>query len=314
MRGKLKRVGGFSVLFFLVLVVSLGCWFGSGGNWPTKGNTEKQQCLLYPPHPSFLTEQDFYQVIVKRGEPTEPMGRVLGGVIPHHLVAAELINNFWELLVPQNPETIVLVGPNHYRRGERMLTGFSAWQTPGGLLEVEESIVWALLAADLVQQDEAVLKQEHAIGNLAPLIKHFLPRAKIVPLILHHDVSWEEVEQLLAILEPWLDNEKSVLVASVDFSHYLTAKEAVEKDCFSLEVMRNFAYPTFFNLGNDYFDSPASLALLFRYAEKKGLSDFRILGNTNSAEILGADLAETTSYFSLFFELSRGRGFDKSSQ
>lgn len=260
-----------------------------------------QQSKLHSPHPSFLTEPELYEVLSGAKEQSKLEGTVLGGVVPHHLVAGSLITDLLAALVPQKPEVIILVGPNHHNSGGRMITGFSDWQTPEGLVETEEKIVQILLEEKLVGQDEQVLGQEHSIGSLVPLIKHYLPQTKIVPLILHHDVSREEVDKLLAVLEPWLEEGKGVFLASVDFSHYLTREQAEEKDRFTLKVMRNFDYPTLFNLGNDYLDSPASLALVFRYAEKKGLRDFQVLANTNAGRILQNDFIETTSYFSLVF-------------
>jgi AmmeMemoRadiSam system protein B len=307
-----KQIIQVGLCLVLVIVFSLGCslnevGFRSKNRFHGQQEQEKQaekqdqQSKLYPPHPSFLTEPELYEVLSGSKEQFNLEGTILGGVVPHHLVAGSLITDLLAALVPQKPEVIILVGPNHHNLGGRMITGFSAWQTPAGLVEVEEKIGQALLRESIVGQDEQVLSQEHSIGSLAPLIKHYLPQTKIVPLILHHDVTLEEVDKLLAVLEPWLEEEKCVLLASVDFSHYLTREQAEEKDRFTLKVMKNFAYPTLFHLDNDYLDSPASLALVFRYAESKGLREFQVLANTNSGRILQNDLIETTSYFSLVF-------------
>ena len=135
---------------------------------------------------------------------------------------------------------------------------------------------------------------------MVPLIKHFLPKARIVPVVLHHDVSLQEIDALLDGLEPYL-NERAVLISSVDFSHYLTRSEAQVKDRETLSFMRSLDYPALFHLGNDYLDSPASLAAAFLLAQRSGLKDFYVLENTNSGIILQNDFIETTSYFTLVF-------------
>jgi len=308
-RNKMIQVG---LCLVLLIVFSWGCSLNEVGFTQKNQSHEQQkqekqaekqgqQSKLYPPHPSFLTEPELYAVLSASKEQSKLEGTILGGVVPHHLVAGSLITDLLAALVPQKPEVIILVGPNHHNLGGRMITGFSAWQTPEGLVEVEEKIVQALLRESIVGQEEQVLSQEHSIGSLVPLIKHYLPQTQIVPLILHHDVTLEEVDKLLAVLEPWLEDGKVVFLASVDFSHYLTREQAEEKDRFTLKVMKNFAYPTLFHLDNDYLDSPASLALVFRYAERKGLHEFQVLANTNSGRILQNDFIETTSYFSLVF-------------
>jgi AmmeMemoRadiSam system protein B len=299
-KNKIIRVG----LCLVLLIVFLpGCSGQPQGEQEQEKQAQKkfQQSKQQPPHLSFLTKQELYEVLSGPQEQYNLEGTILGGVVPHHLLAGSLIADLLAALVPQKPEVIILVGPNHHNLGGRLITGFSAWQTPEGLVETEEKIVQTLLEKSIVGQDEQVLSQEHSIGSLVPLIKHYLPQTKIVPLILHHDVSLKEVDKLLAVLEPWLEEEKCVLLASVDFSHYLTREQAEEKDRFTLKVMKNFDYPTLFHLDNDYLDSPASLATVFRYAENKGLQEFQVLVNTNSGQILQNDFIETTSYFSLVF-------------
>ncbi|MGI6144747.1 MAG: AmmeMemoRadiSam system protein B [Clostridia bacterium] len=293
--------------------------------WLQHKDRKLPQNLQQPAHPSFLTQKELYEVLAKSkahlnseepsnleegvitGErvvpekPRELEGTILAGVVPHHLVAGSLIVEVLAALQPQEPELLIIVGPNHNNLGGRIITGFADWQTPEGLVETEEEIVRILLEKKIAVQDEQVLCNEHSIGSLLPLIKHYLPQAKVVPLIFHHDVTLEEVDKLLAVLAPLLAEDNSVLLASVDFSHYLTRKEAEEKDSFTLKVMNNFDYPTLFHLGNDYLDSPAALATVFRYGQRKGIHEFQLLANTNSGVILQNDYIETTSYFTVLF-------------
>lgn len=277
-----------------------------------------------PAHPSFVSAGELAQVLAgpQQAKNAAPQARdnqqvpdvqqaqdvnqaqgetIVSGVVPHHLVAGALISELMEAVAWQEPEVIILVGPNHFNEGGRIISGYGDWQTPLGLVKTERQIVQALLEKNVVVRDEAVLDKEHAVGNLMPLIKKFLPDVQVVPLILHHDVSLREVDKLLDDLEPILAEKKAMLLASVDFSHYLTGEEAKEKDRFTLQVMRNFDYPTLFLLGNDYLDSPASLSMAFRWAERKGLKDFTVLKNTNSGELFQDHHIETTSYFTLLF-------------
>ncbi len=257
-----------------------------------------------PVQASFVTAQELFGILSASRGQTEKKnfeGTAVAGVVPHHLVAGSLIGDFLEALAVQEPELLILVGPNHYNRGGRIITGFADWQTPAGLVKTDGEIVQALLDQKEAAQDEQVLGQEHSVGSLMPLLKQFIPEAKVVPLIFHHNVSLAEVERLLDFLAPLLAGKKAVVLASVDFSHYLTRTQAREKDEYTLRVMSNFDYVTLFRLGNDYLDSPASLAMAFRYAERKGMKKFQLLANTNAGEILQNDEIETTSYFTLVF-------------
>jgi len=327
-RGKVKLVGLCLVLalvFSLIHALEEVKFISSGSQQNAVEEEQKLNSEGLPqnkqqsPHPSFISQQELYEVLANSKEYSNleeqsnlegqfnsvaqpnSKGTIHAGVVPHHLVAGSLITDFMFAISPQEPELLVIVGPNHNNSGGRIITGYADWQTPEGLVETEDNIVRTLLEKEMAVRDEKVLSKEHSIGSLIPLIKYYLPQAKVVPIIFHHDVTLEEVDKLLAVLDPLLAEEKGVLLASVDFSHYLTRKEAQEKDSLTLEVMNNFDYPTLFHLGNDHLDSPASLATILRFAERKDLQEFQLLANTNSGVILQNDFIETTSYFTLVF-------------
>lgn len=281
-----------------ILLLSAGCN-------EKAGTAENKRVQAMPSHPSFVTKEELNSILAgqapSRAEKADlPETRIVSAVLPHHLVAGRLIVNAMEILARQNPGLIILVGPNHFNKGARVITGFSGWQTPEGVTAVEDRVVRALLDKGLALRDEDVLSQEHSVGALVPFLKHFLPETRIVPLIVHHDLNLQEIDALLNALDPFL-NEKAVLISSVDFSHYLPRSEAQAKDRETIRYMRNFDYATLFSLGNDYLDSPASLAAALRLAEKRGLKGLSVLDNTNSGIILQNDFMETTSYFTLLF-------------
>lgn len=298
--------------WLLFLVVS----FQMGGCHPNPEATDRAAADI-PAHACFVSADELAQIIaLERSAQAAPLspagqsvvsdqparkGKIVAGVVPHHLVAGALILELFREIAAQEPEVIVLVGPNHHNQGSKVITGFGDWQTPLGLVQTERGLVQALLETKRFSQDEEVLDQEHAIGNLMPLLKFCLPNAQVVPIVLHHDVSLAEVDQLLDVLGEHLDEKKAILLASVDFSHYLTRVQAKEKDRFTLQVMNNYDYATLFRLNNDYLDSPASLALVLRLAEKKGFGNFRLLKNTNSGELFQENNMETTSYFTILF-------------
>lgn len=282
----------YLILLCCVLTLLIGC---------SRDIKTRERVEVISTHPSFVTEKELNSILKEKSEKISYVeGRVVSTVVPHHLVAGHLIVKAVKRLIPQQPEVLILVGPNHFNKGGRIITGLNGWRTPTGVMNVQSDIVKFLLQRGFAVRDEETLSMEHSIGALVPLLKYYLPEAKVVPIVLHYDVKLEEVEVLLQSLEPFLD-DKAVVISSVDFSHYLTRSQAQAKDQETLRHMKNFDYPTIFRLGNDYLDSPASLAASFRLAEKRGIKEFTLLENTNSGIILQNDFIETTSYFTLVF-------------
>lgn len=276
------------------------------GNEPLKSSWEGDALNpANPLHPStFVTKSDLYNCLVKMEDDKENIAKgkqIIGGVVPHHLAAGHLTARLIKNIAQNPPPVIVLVGPNHNNAGGKVITGLYDWQTPEGIIKTDRKTVQRLIDKKLAVLDEKVMSTEHSIGAVVPFIRHFMPETFIVPLILHHDVSVGEVDAILETLKESL-GENTVILGSVDFSHYLTRREAEEKDKVTLKAMRAFDYKALYGMSSDYLDSPASLALVFRYAEGKGIQEFQVLDNTNSGIILKNETIETTSYFTILFE------------
>jgi len=283
-------------LSVLVLVVFLlaGC------GWPAEEPAERKT-VLQPMHKNiFVKGEDLVRCFAQQEneQPIEVKAAVRGGVVPHHLLAGRLTARFMEALALQRPGMVVLAGPNHRNLGARVITGFYDWETPEGVVRTDPQAVKALVGAGAAVRDEGILSEEHSVGAVIPFIGHYLPEARVVPLILHRDASLKEVDLILEAIQAYLD-QGAVLVASVDFSHYLTSQEAEQKDKITLKAMRDFDYSKLYSLGNDHLDSPACLALVLRAAEKRGIRQFQILDHTNSGILLKNLLMPTTSYFTL---------------
>lgn len=300
----MRRSNLFPLLLILLVIATLtlgGCRNGGAAAPGEQPN---------PAHPSvFMTREELYRYLgeaEKEGNPPAAVqngtaGRFVSGVLPHHLVASRLIVPFMSALAAHQPAVIILVGPNHENRGGRVITGLYDWQTPEGKVKTDQEITRLLLEKGLAVRDEEVLSREHSVGALIPFIGRFMPQARVVPLVFHHDVSLREIDALLAALGPCLESG-AVVMASVDFSHYLTRQEAEAKDEITLRAMRGFDYTALYKMDNDHLDSPASLTMAFRAAEKLDIKDFEVLGHTNSGIIFKNDIIETTSYFTLVFK------------
>lgn len=226
----------------------------------------------------------------------KPAGRLAGGVVPHHNLAADLLSRFFVQLEPHPPATVIVVGPNHENKGQPVITGLRGWQTDFGVVEANRRQVEALVKSGLAVADDAALSTEHSVGALMPYLKYHAPEARVVPLILHRDLSLREIRRLAEALAGQF-NDDQVLIASVDFSHYLTRAEAEEKDVQTLRAIQAFDLESLMRMGSDHIDSPGSLAVLMLAMRELGADGPHQTSHTNSGVILSSETIETTSYF-----------------
>lgn len=255
----------------------------------------------------FYDEKTFLDGVYEQNSPlyktksnlTKPDYSIRGGIVPHHLFASFIIADFFHRLSIQNPSTIILLGPNHYEKGSfEVLTSIYNWDTSFGIVEPDENLAKILIDKNLVTVDEEILPNDHSLSALMPFIKYYMPNVKVVPILLSKRFSKEKSDVFADNLRK-LMKENIVVVASVDFSHYLTSSQAKEKDEISLEIMKNFDYRRLYSLSNDYLDSPPSIGILLMLMQKLNTTDMEILYHTNSGELQNNNQVETTSYFSI---------------
>ena len=254
-----------------------------------------------PSHPNLFFDEKTFNEGVTRTEKANKLSRyhISGGIIPHHLFPGFILTDFFNRLITQNPKTIILIGPNHYEKGNfKVLTSLYAWDTPYGKVEPEESIINKLIKSDAAKADEVVLPNDHAVAGIMPFIRYYLPETKVVPLLISGHTTQKEVDILARNLKSVMSKD-IVLVAPVDFSHYLTNEQAKKRDKITLEILKKFDYRQLFTLNNDYVDSPPAIATFLMVMQMLGTTKMDLLFNTNSGELQKDDYIETTSYFSL---------------
>ncbi|GAI75927.1 unnamed protein product, partial [marine sediment metagenome] len=117
------------------------------------------------------------------------------------------------------------------------------------------------------------------------------------PILIPADITKEQVEQLVKTIdENTLLN--TIVVASVDFSHYLPSRAAGFHDVKSIRVLLNFEEENFKNIEVDCWQALYAARLFAKLRHKETP---HIIAHKNSADFSNLELEETTSYFSVVF-------------
>lgn len=290
---KLPVLAGLTLVFIWAFLF-LGDWFK-----PPPKSVKKPQNIN---ESVFFDEQSFYMGInqVKK-EGLQPLYKITGAIIPHDYFQSLLVADFFNRLFWQKPKTLIIFGPDHDERGKtKITTSTHFWQTPFGLVEPSSQIIKDLLTGSGVSQDDKVLSSDHSAAGLMPFIKYYLPQVKVVPILLSARTTQDDTKALAKRLSRFLD-DSTVIIAAVDFSHYLSAEKAQKKDEETLKVLMSFNYPRLFGFNNDYLDSPASVGVLLMALEEKGKTKMEVLHHTNSSDQQTNKDIPTTGYFSMVF-------------
>ncbi len=226
---------------------------------------------------------------------------ISGGITPHHLYPGFILADFYMRIGKQNPKTMLVIGPNHAEKGNfPIITSSYGWETPFGVVAPDTPTIERLLRSGFVRVNEDVLPEDHAVAGQMPFIKFFAPQTRVIPVLVSGTLSEEDAQQFAATMHKLLPPD-TVVVAAVDFSHYLNAEEAQRNDGITLETMKTFNYDQLFKMNNDFIDSPTSIGIVLMLMKLRNTVVFDTLYNTNSGLLQHNNTIQTTSYFSILF-------------
>lgn len=216
--------------------------------------------------------------------------KVFGGIVNHHLLAPTFIAEVLETFKKNNPETIILISPNHFDHGQSGIqTSNLTFETPKGILKPDCKNLDKLLKENLLKIENKSFEVEHGILNILPFIARSIPKAKIIPIIIKENVSYEELNELSKYINKI---SHSVVLGSFDFSHELPGNIAEFKDKKSLDAIESFDMERVKNIS---IDSKKGIYLLQKIMEEKKAQKFVLFQNTNSGYLTN-DINDATSY------------------
>ena len=297
-----KKLQAFLSLSILVIVAGLvGFWIGgSHEKMPSRIALAAVPETLSTEHRAEYMDSDFYNDFFRAAPPATPSTqKIISAVIPHHLLAGRYLASFFNTISNASPSVVVLLGPNHPQAGRNtIVTGLEDWRTPYGTLPINQNIISALVSTKLVTVDDSLIGSEHTISADVPFIKKTWPSATLVPLIIKESASNEQITNVAQTLKNILPAD-AVVIASVDFSHYLPERVANFHDELSENVL---ATSDVARVNQLEVDSQPSLRLLLLYNALSGATKFHKVFHTNSATLSGSpDIAKTTSHLLGYF-------------
>jgi hypothetical protein len=251
---------------------------------------------------AYYNEKDF-MVSLKIAEKMKVhQGEIKGGIVPHHLLADGMIASFFKALSGQKYREIVVVAPNHKRLGKSSVnTSIKSWNTPFGTLASSKDIIQSFVSEGLAADNPGLMEEEHSISSLVPYIKYYLPDTRIIPLLIHGNYGLPNSENLAGIIKKKMGDRKFLIIASVDFSHYLTPEKADIMDEITLKAIGDRNVTAISRMTNDNLDSPPSMITLLTVMKELGANNYDVLGHDNSARITKQFSTSTTSYYTIVF-------------
>jgi len=159
-------------------------------------------------------------------------GRLIAIISPHagYRYSGQVAAYGYKELKDSGIKKVILIGPSHHAgfKGASVYTK-GRFRTPLGDVEINEKLAGSLLDgnADVTFYPEAYEK-EHSLEVQLPFLQTVLKDFTIVPILIGSPTK-QTFDHLIARLADILD-EKTIIVASTDLSHYHDYQKAIEMD------------------------------------------------------------------------------------
>ena len=215
--------------------------------------------------------------------------KYIGAILPHDILAKNLIDDFLFRL-NYLPKKIYIIGPNHFEAGNSVVITNKNSETDN------------LLKLKFVKSNEEVITKEHSITVFQNIISKKYSQSEIIPLIISANISLSDIENLVNYISKNSTTD-TLIICSIDFSHYRSLSEADTFDQQTIEYIKQRNYQKIYGLNNNYVDSPKSLIIFLKTLNKIGKTNLTFINHSNSA-IINNDLnsTSTTSHFELAFD------------
>ncbi|HEY4756293.1 MAG TPA: AmmeMemoRadiSam system protein B [Ignavibacteriaceae bacterium] len=227
---------------------------------------------------------------------------IVGIVSPHagYVYSGKTAAYGFNLLKNKNYDKVIIISPSHreYFAGASIFNG-DAYETPLGVVEIDKE-----LAQKIIEGSKTIFfgmeghRQEHAIEVQIPFLQTVLTDFKIVPIVMG-DQGEVFVDDLANQIAKAVD-DKTLIVASSDLSHFYSKQKAFELDSIVAKHISDFDYE---KLQNDLNSRKCEacgggpIVVLMKAAGLLNKKKSMLLHRSDSGDVSG-DNSEVVGYLS----------------
>lgn len=185
------------------------------------------------------TLKQYVDTMLREANPPEIKEPIRAIMVPHagYVYSGPVAAYAFKELEGRDIKTVILIGNSHHHYFDGIAVyAKGAFETPLGLVPVDETITEKLLAADSAIVDRPdIHEDDHVLEVQLPFLQRVLKNFKIVPILFSGDSP--ELARKLAGILPTLLNDQTLIVASTDMSHYPPYANAVTADKKTLDAI-----------------------------------------------------------------------------
>lgn len=256
--------------------------------------------LFYPANAKQLSDE--VRLLLSVNKPDFKSSKVFGIVSPHagYIYSGKTAAFGFNLLGNQNIENVIIISPSHreYFSGSCIYSG-AGYETPLGKIEINKE-----LAKKITEGSKTIFEnlrghgKEHAIEVQLPFLQNVIKNFKIIPIVIG-DQSKIYVDELANQIAKAID-DKSIIIASSDLSHFHSRVTADRLDSIVEDSIEKFEYLKLQeNLEKGICEACGGgpIVAMMKTADILKQNKSRVLHRSDSGDVTG-DFNEVVGYLS----------------
>jgi len=257
--------------------------------------------LFYPEDKDELT--DLITSLLNKNKVNRKFKDIVGIVAPHagYVYSGNSAATAYNVLKQNSDfETVIIISPSHteYFKGSTIFDG-DAYRTPLGDVPINRELAEVIVEnGEFVSFGNLGHKQEHALEVHLPFLQMIKDEFDIVPIVIG-DQSLKYVQDLSNAISELID-DKTIIIASSDLSHFYSKEKADKIDNIIVDRINNFEYPELFDdLANEkcFACGGGGIVALMETADIIGINKAAVLSHTDSGDVT-QDKSSVVGYLS----------------
>lgn len=265
------------------------------GREATSGGNAKRFAALYDDAPTFTAAINRETSHVSKNTQLA----VSGIIVPHHLLAPDLIARGYIAAARRShpPDRIIVLFPDHFFKARKPFSVTKrGFETVFGPVETDTASAEALLAdSDLVETSD-LFARDHGLQAHLPFIRHFFPGIRILPIAIAIRSGKPDWDRLVDRLKAHV-SERTLIIQSTDYSHFLAPGEAKRHDQETLNLIATGNLAAIARLKQpQHMDSVGAHYIQGRLQSERFKARAHVIANRGSEAYAKAPDGKTTSY------------------
>jgi len=217
---------------------------------------------------------------------------IFGLVCPHagYIYSGKTAAFAYNTIKNKTYKTVVVISPSHYEyfRGSSIYDG-DGYETPLGVVTIDIEMRDKLITqSDLIFSGEKGHGQEHALEVQLPFLQTVLNNFRVLPIVIgdqRENFVYELAEKLADVID-----DRTLIVASSDLSHFYSKEQAQKLDSVVDSNISNFNYQKLMQdleMENCFACGGGGIVSLMKAAELKNINNAEVLSRTDSGDVSG---------------------------